>query len=1199
MTGPSSSLTFRDNVPHAKRGLGLAQASFAGGRLCATMGSHGGLTKIDYYGEQRFGGARLFTGNEISAWTQMFRLCLGIDDKLYYLELTDTDLFPFGYTSHFTAGDVIVRHGLYLLNDALVQRVEVLRNPKKRAISAVLFHMPFTAHAGSPERRWIDLSVISRDNAWEMTALDRHRKPDKSGSLYGKTFHTRQVDQAKTYVAVTSDRPLRFEQVNPFKRNLRSARFTSEATFTLVFGHKGRAAFRRRIRQLRRTAGSEVDDLLARYRAGLQRPALHYPEPAVQSFVANTRAMMDAMKAKDIPGGARGSNNAYWIWGWDSMVYGHMHGLLNDAAFGVEMLQFYGRYAGSKVGIPHSITHDMKPWLPMVFGAQVLYSILLYDVFMVGGDRAVLRRYFKAALDLVNRTGQEEVRGTGLVRGFSVYPDAVDTLGETGDDLSAMNNSIYYQALRGMEVLARELGRTEIAADLKSRADRLRKNFRRFFDHRAGFFVTSLDATTLKPRKFYGAHAVFWVTPFARDLVEPHARELGRFITENLVMRHGHRLMPAWDAGYMRDGNNNGYYDPYVERFYVEVAKLNHRRTGIDHFTSDVAWYWRQFTVPEAMTAEMENHGITVDDPGKQQLFSMKAWCSIFFHTLAGFELDAEGLSFTACDGEPLAIDGLPIRGKRVDFKVAGRGWHIDRLLLDGKPAGRASSHSLCRAKTAFPHSTPPYDQAPLPMKTKLRLLVLTLLGLIPITLPAMTVNLALPYNTKTSGPRSDFPVIFYAPEQPNFLFDHGDTVDIWMQSTNRALKIEWGLCRNMAETPFITGTVLPAMDESFKISIPTAGLQPGFYNVNVKVIMTATQSMNVTSVFGWKADEIQFVNVVPKDFESYWKGEKAKVDATPLDLHVVLDHKMTSAEISKYNVEHAALPEDYDPEGEKVQEIEVYKVDWASPVGPGKRTYGWFAKPVGPGPFPTLLVLPGAGNNPRPIPAEHARHGFASLDVNVHNDKVDMTDDQYRKMDYGRPFTTPDDYWAHEVYLNAMQAVDALVLLPGVDKNKIAVMGGSQGGRATVVVAAMDPRIKAAIPAIAHFDNVPYLSWIQGLNKAHDPGNRPFTEKDVVNDDAMRVQSYYDVANFAPWIKSSVLMNAGLIDGASYPMGTFQVFHNLKQAKSKKIIPMPNIAHDWSPYFDRYAWRWLDETLGEPVSPTPPQSTIDLHPKP
>jgi cephalosporin-C deacetylase-like acetyl esterase len=461
----------------------------------------------------------------------------------------------------------------------------------------------------------------------------------------------------------------------------------------------------------------------------------------------------------------------------------------------------------------------------------------------------------------------------------------------------------------------------------------------------------------------------------------------------------------------------------------------------------------------------------------------------------------------------------------------------------------------------------------------------------------AMTVNLNIPYNTVTSGPRSDFPVIFYAPQQPDFLFDQGDHVDVWMQSTNRVLKIEWGLCRNMVDTPFMTGTVLPAMDESFKISIPTDKLLPAFYNIRVKAQLTATKSMDVTSVFGWKVNEIPWVNVVPDDFEKYWRAQKAKADAAPLDLKVTFVKKMTNDEISKYNVEHAALPEDYDPEGEKCKEIEIYSVNWASANGPGQRSYGWYAKPVGDGPFPTLLVLPGAGNVSRPYPVEHARHGFATLDMNVHNSPADLPWPQYSSPHYGDPFTTPDAYWGHQVYINALQSVNALVQLPGVDKTKLAVMGGSQGGRATVVVAAMDPRIKAAIPATAHFDNIPYLSWAQQLNKNHDAGFRPFTDKDVVHDDAMRVQSYYDVANFAPWIKCSVLMNAGLIDGASYPMGTFQVFHNITLSNTKKIIPLPNIAHDWSPAFDRYAWRWLDEQLGVTPAPTATGSDARMQP--
>jgi hypothetical protein len=685
MASVPDSMSFRNGVPRVRKGLGLLQACFSGGRLCASIGAHGGLTKIDYYGEQRFGGARLFTGNDLSAWTQLFRVCLGVDDDLYYLEFSDTELFPFGYTSHFSAGGVTMRHGLYLLNDALVQRLEIVRNPKKRAVSAVMFHMPFT-QTPSPARRWNESPTISRHNAWEITALDHHRDVSKSGSLYGKSFHSRQVNRAETHIAVTSNHALHFEHPNHFKSNLRSVRIAREATFVVAFGHAGQTAFRRRTQQLRRGAAAEVDELLAEYRTSLSRPEVHYPDPAVQSFVTNTHAMMKAVQVKDVPGAARGANNAYWIWGWDSMVYSHVHSLLDDAPFAAAMLQFYGRYAGGKVGIPHSITHDMQPWLPMVFGAQNLYAILLYDAFIHSGDRSLLDRYFDIALGIVNRTGREEAGNSGLVRGFSVYPDAVDTLGENGNDLSAINNSIYYQALRGMQALAGELGRAEAAADLRQRADRLQESFRRFFDPRAGFFYTSLDAATFRPRRFYGAHAVFYVTAFARDLIAPHARELGRFIEKNLRMRHGHRLMPKWDPGYMRDGCNNGYYDPYVERFYVEVARLNRRRAGIDRFTRDVAWYWRQFTVPEAMTCEMENHGVTVDDPGKQQLFSMKAWCSIFFHTLAGLEIDTEGLAFTACDGEPIEVRGLAIRGRTLNLRVTGRGWQIDTLRLDGRP---------------------------------------------------------------------------------------------------------------------------------------------------------------------------------------------------------------------------------------------------------------------------------------------------------------------------------------------------------------------------------------------------------------------------------------------------------------------------------------------------------------------------------
>jgi len=146
------------------------------------------------------------------------------------------------------------------------------------------------------------------------------------------------------------------------------------------------------------------------------------------------------------------------------------------------------------------------------------------------------------------------------------------------------------------------------------------------------------------------------------------------------------------------------------------------------------------------------------------------------------------------------------------------------------------------------------------------------------------------------------------------------------------------------------------------------------------------------------------------------------------------------------------------------------------------------------------------------------------------------------------------------------------------VDANRLGVLGGSQGGRTSVVVASLDPRIKAAIFGITHFAYIPWRSWTEHLNREGNPGNRPFTQSEVVNDDRLRVESYYDVLNFAPYIHCPVLMNAGLTDPVSPPTSVFGVFRSIHS--TREMIPLPNLAHDWNPAFDRYAWKWLAKQL-------------------
>lgn len=451
-------------------------------------------------------------------------------------------------------------------------------------------------------------------------------------------------------------------------------------------------------------------------------------------------------------------------------------------------------------------------------------------------------------------------------------------------------------------------------------------------------------------------------------------------------------------------------------------------------------------------------------------------------------------------------------------------------------------------------------------------LFVLTLAR--PGVVHAMTSNLALPWNPDPSPPRSR-DLSFY-PERPSdMLFERGKEIVVICQSWRRCLDLDWALCRNLVRTPLRTGHCPPRPGNCYRIAIPTADLLPGFYDLRVKVHYADSDVGQGVTTFGWKVDQEPIVGYRPADFEAFWDQAVRELRRVPLDLHVERQQTLRGAEIGRYNVEHAALPEHPDPAGERYDEIEVYKVDFAS-LG-GKRVYAWFAKPVGEGPFPGLLVLPGAGMGPRPAPVEHAAHGFAAMDIQVHNQPVDLERTQYPPYPED-DLSAPEKMVHYYVYLNAVQAVSALAACPGVDPERLACAGGSQGGRLSIVVAALDQRIKAAVPALAHFAYLPWLHWAERMNKQKKSGAEGFTPRALRPTQRLVTEGYFDLVNFAPRVRCPVLMNAGLIDPISPPTGVFAVYRSL--TGPKQIVPLPTCGHDISLAFDREAFRWLEEKL-------------------
>ena len=481
------------------------------------------------------------------------------------------------------------------------------------------------------------------------------------------------------------------------------------------------------------------------------------------------------------------------------------------------------------------------------------------------------------------------------------------------------------------------------------------------------------------------------------------------------------------------------------------------------------------------------------------------------------------------------------------------------------------------------------------PLKTLFLGAVLTL-GFFPAEAGAMNLNLVVPWANKCSSPQKP-ELAFYSPQSQTLLFEKEKSVDVFCQSGVKALGLTWSLHRNMVKTPFLTGQGEALPSNLFKISLATAKLPPGFYDLRVKLDVGLEKPLEGVCVFGWKADKMPVTETRPADFKKFWEGALDAYSKVPLDPKVESEVKtFKGKEIDDYNTLSASLPPTpYDPEGIKTDEVESFKISFAGPDG--GRVYAWLAKPKGDGPFPALLVLPGAGFNPRPRPLEHARHGYLAIDMQVHGQDVDLP--KYEHLpgyDEDVVYEPAEKNYMMNIYLRAVRAVDYLCSRGDVDKKRIATVGGSQGGRLSIVVPALDKRVAATVPSIAWGANYPSLAWsarCNGIKNPEDKSWRPgyvFGPKsdgmELVgappqpDTPAAKCVTYYDPMNFAPDVKCPVFMNVGLIDYVSPPSHVWAEYLRLG-SKDKTMTPLPGLGHDWSAEFDRRAWRWLDSRLG------------------
>ncbi|MGD0093106.1 MAG: hypothetical protein ABSE73_24605 [Planctomycetota bacterium] len=677
----------REDVARIAAGTGASTIWFGGGRLGVSVADHGGIEELVYFGTQPLHRREFFRSSFRSAYPRVFRTSLSVDGRTYLLELNQTEVFPAGYRSRLDITDegVSIEHWLVVTNDALLQTVKVVANRHRRAL-----RMQTALHnynRVSPEgRTWTD---------W---------RADKAGAWTAGISDAVEGKESRTWCGVVADRPLSLRVFHSQKHFFETDAFTGGAVTTAVlFGH-GRQEFRKRVKSLRRGASNEAQSALKLWGARLASvSSVRGLPPAVASFHRQQPLILDSLMVRDAPGAMRASVGHYWVWGWDTIVYGDSYLFGGRADFVKDALGLYERTADPREGIAHAFGPDFSISICQALAAQGLYGVWLYNYAAHTGDMKTVRLHYAFARTLFARTLRRE-RQEGLCAGTALFPDFPKFAGHNGHDISVFNNSIFYQAARCMEYLAGLMGDADTGWMARRAWLELEQTFRqRFWDAKQGFWADSLDSRDLSRRKSYPSHAILWITPFARELIAGRAGQCAEFMARHHAFQGGIRMYPAWDGAFNGDGNQLGQYYPVgTDVSFLNLMAASGRQQWLAKWIEWVAQFWEQHTVPEGLTAEADNDGPHRPDcPGGKQPFAAKAWQIGLLNGIVGVHFDEGGITVGPGLDKPLLLSGLPFHGKRWTISTRGRGLFIGRLAVNGRAAKGSCKvpADLCRGK--------------------------------------------------------------------------------------------------------------------------------------------------------------------------------------------------------------------------------------------------------------------------------------------------------------------------------------------------------------------------------------------------------------------------------------------------------------------------------------------------------------------
>ena len=380
---------------------------------------------------------------------------------------------------------------------------------------------------------------------------------------------------------------------------------------------------------------------------------------------------------------------------------------------------------------------------------------------------------------------------------------------------------------------------------------------------------------------------------------------------------------------------------------------------------------------------------------------------------------------------------------------------------------------------------------------------------------------------------------------------DHAD----WLYQTGENAKVEVSFCKygiprdGELKYSIANDMLQPDKHGSVKLKNGRAVINmgtkktPGFRDMKLSVSLDGKTYEHHIKV-GFSVDKIKPYTQEPQDFRSFWQKNVEELKQVPMSYTKELYKDYCTDKIDCYLVK-----------------LQIDKM--------GHSMYGFlfYPKNAQPGKHPVVLCPPGAGIKTIKEPMRnkyYAENGFVRFEVEIHGLDPRISSETFGEI--SRAFNdrnggylangleNKDIYYMKHVYVGLVRCIDFLTSLPEWDGKNVAVQGGSQGGALAIIAAGLDSRVTQCVA------NHPALSDMAGYAAKGGTGGYPhFCRQPQIlsNKDCLNTLAYFDVVNFARYVKAPTYLTWGYNDVTCPPTTSYAVWNTLKCTKESLLTPI------------------------------------------